>query len=672
MNFKSVKFKINILPLFVIFLLILSISLTSGQIVRSRMIAQMENDGYNLANQIAEQIQSNARSMEIINGNVEGKIKEVAGLIINNKKLINNQYLENIARSLNVDEINVVDNTGKIVYSNLKENIGYVYDEKHAAQKLLKGEVNELMEEIRKSTVNDNYYKYGYVKTPEGGFIQIGLLATTVQKLFEDISYQKLIDTIAIKKGVVYALIMDNRAKVLASSDKEEIGQVLTDTGSQTAAVKGMPYASTYFDEKTNKTVYDVLVPLFVNGKHIGAVDIGLSMDEVNSTVKNTVILIILIGLVGFITVGIILHIISSRVVQAVHLTAKHIENISKGDFTLEIPEKYLKMQDEFGNIMAALEKVKDNFRSITLNLRESSNTLFSNAESLSAASQEMAASTGEVAKTIQEVANGASQQAQDMQEVVGSLENISKNMGRLSDLVKSIRESSKTAEEKATNGKDSLKALYGAFDEIRTSFTNVLNKISNLTQSLLQISEINEVITGISQQTNLLALNAAIEAARAGEVGRGFAVVASEIRKLAEESKVSSDRIKKLIETIKGETGEVYETTENTGKMVTQQLSVADHVVKSLDEIIDSVNNMIPLIDNAYLTMDEVMKMKDEVLTRAESVSSVIQETSASAEEISASAQELSASTEEIAASAQTLTTIAKEISESMQRFKV
>lgn len=84
--------------------------------------------------------------------------------------------------------------------------------------------------------------------------------------------------------------------------------------------------------------------------------------------------------------------------------------------------------------------------------------------------------------------------------------------------------------------------------------------------QKVREIDALTEEILSISSQTNLLALNASIEAARAGEAGKGFAVVAEEIRQLADNSKYTVDKIRKVTE---GVIGNVAFLSENSEKLL-------------------------------------------------------------------------------------------------------
>ena len=78
------------------------------------------------------------------------------------------------------------------------------------------------------------------------------------------------------------------------------------------------------------------------------------------------------------------------------------------------------------------------------------------------------------------------------------------------------------------------------------------------------RISDMAEIISGISGQTNLLALNAAIEAARAGEAGRGFAVVAEEVRKMADDSSHAATEIASFTENVRGAVNEMVASTQS------------------------------------------------------------------------------------------------------------
>ncbi|MGB9804642.1 methyl-accepting chemotaxis protein, partial [Desulfofundulus sp.] len=205
--------------------------------------------------------------------------------------------------------------------------------------------------------------------------------------------------------------------------------------------------------------------------------------------------------------------------------------------------------------------------------LRKDAETLAKNSETLSAASEEIAASSGEVARAIQQVAAGASDQAGHLQEIVKLIEDITSSLDKVYTELGHVKTNSEQTSRLADVGKKELDMLVASIKNVRESFQLVVEKLKSLSGSVDQISEILEVINTITDQTNLLALNAAIEAARAGDAGRGFAVVAEEVRKLAEQSRASSDRIRVLLDTITSATSEVVNTSEEVGGQVVAQL---------------------------------------------------------------------------------------------------
>lgn len=353
-------------------------------------------------------------------------------------------------------------------------------------------------------------------------------------------------------------------------------------------------------------------------------------------------------------------------------LTVDHLGLIASGEFTQSVPEKFLHRKDEIGKLAQALEQLQANLKPLLSGLRNDAKTLTSNSENLSASSEEIASSSGETAKAIQQVAAGATEQAKHLQEILELIENITSSLEKVYTELGRVKTNSEETSRLADVGKKELDLLITSINTVREAFKVVVEKLTGLSSSVNQVSEILEVINGIAEQTNLLALNAAIEAARAGEAGRGFAVVAEEVRKLAEQSRSSSDNIRKLLNTIGSETNDVVKTSEEVSKQLVTQLANVENTVKSFDDILDSVAAIAPMVKSIYSEMDNTVKAKDVVIDRVQSVSAVSEEASASAEEISAAAEELSASTQEIAASAQQVLEVARQLEEQVERFKI
>ncbi|OOM70879.1 methyl-accepting chemotaxis protein McpC [Clostridium puniceum] len=296
--------------------------------------------------------------------------------------------------------------------------------------------------------------------------------------------------------------------------------------------------------------------------------------------------------------------------------------------------------EKEASKLLKYQEKLMMNVRQIFNTLKHSSSFIYSSLNNFNASSQQISNSS-------QQIAAGSVDQCKEVEGSIEIFNELAKRIATAEDEINNTTKSMNSLKQNNNSGVSAIEELSNKFHENQRSTISVSDEIDKLYQKSNSIGSIVDAINGIAEQTNLLALNAAIEAARAGESGKGFAVVADEIRKLAEQSSISTKKVDDILVEIISIINKTQSTMKYNKNIMNESNEKLTVTVNSFNSIISSSDDIMKLIDMLDIELKDIKKLKDTSVKSMDKLSSICTESTALIEEVSASIEEQSVSVE-------------------------
>lgn len=362
---------------------------------------------------------------------------------------------------------------------------------------------------------------------------------------------------------------------------------------------------------------------------------------------------------------------IAKPIIRLTQVVDKKAE-LDFSDIDDEMIGSIIKKKDEISRMALSIQDMSQNVRGLIINVAQTGEQVSATSEELTASADQTAKASQEVSYTITGIAEGASSQAENTMESAKALEVLSEEIEKNLERTGNLSDAFKTIIDHISDGMKAIDVLKEKSQQNSDVAGAVYTSVLKTNDSSSKIGEASSLILNIADQTNLLALNASIEAARAGEHGRGFAVVAEEIRKLADQSRNTTEVINQMVIDLKSDAEIAVENMQEASRIVTEQRESVESTGNTFVMIAEAVKESESLVEQIDESSKEMKDSNDIVASNIEMLSAVAEENAASTQEVSASVEEQTASAEEIAGASANLSEMAQALQQQIMRFKL
>ncbi|MCD7835127.1 MAG: methyl-accepting chemotaxis protein [Lachnospiraceae bacterium] len=499
----------------------------------------------------------------------------------------------------------------------------------------------------------------------EQAFTQLTVYPQTREELYSDVADIKLMED-----GRVF--LVDTRSQtILSHSDSDYVGTVLSDLDADSfygeiSAI--MSSGSTAINEANDGLEQYYVIVSYMDGAPWALVSY-ISKTYILSDLANLFYYIIAVFVIVLAIVIVVVSFFVRQMLMPIKSLTNTITTISDGDFSVDIKTS---RNDEITVMSASLRDFVEVMREVISDIREISEQLAGSSDitkevagALNEASGSQADSMGDVKVTLDQVAAG-------VQELAEHATTLSSVVTETNIKGEDARENMKSTVDVASRGRSDMETVGSTMNSIVSSIKELQGIVTKVSVSTEKINSMVALISDISDQTNLLSLNASIEAARAGDAGRGFAVVAEEIRKLAEISADSANKIGEIIRQVNEDVAGMVEQTEMSVSYVEENSNKITDTCVIFENIYKNVSNTNEILTNIVDRINQVEDVATNIAALSQEQSASTEEILASTEVLAGNSLQLSADSKKVAESADKVSEASFTLTEHMKRFKI
>ncbi|MBC8418925.1 MAG: methyl-accepting chemotaxis protein [Desulfobacterales bacterium] len=361
--------------------------------------------------------------------------------------------------------------------------------------------------------------------------------------------------------------------------------------------------------------------------------------------------------------------IFSRSIVTRLNNLSTIAREISHGDLSKEIP---ILSRDEIRDLEEVFAKMVNDLRDIISEIKRVSSQIDETGGNLSNLIDKVLTNSQEIDNSALAIAKGSEKQTLIVQKTSVIID---KGLEQMDDAARQSAQTvskAKDALAKTETGEANARETMGYLEDVLKQMADNAEPIYRLSNKVEKIKMVMSVLDEVSQKTDLLSLNASIEATRAGEMGKGFALVANEIRTMAENSRHSSQEIRRIVDDIFEDNKAATDALRKSEDHINKGRGIIHGIVGTFGEMLSGVKEIsgdVKEVEN--LTRKQVKEMRG-LLNQVQELSRLAQENFVSTQKTTIGTKNQKEEIKEIVNAMKSFKALSEKMMETQRRFRL